>query len=133
MRISRRIIRVLPDYLALIAGVCLIDLSFPPSTFFSISWITDTEVDKAAHFAAYAFVGFLVLYRRRKISTSLLTAAVLIYIGGVIELMQSDAHRSTDIADFIANCLGVVFAGLVVALVQLCRESVQRRSMYSGI
>ena len=75
--------------------------------------------DKIAHFVLYAglclfwFMSFHVL----KSNSSLLLASLLsIAYGAVIEILQGvlSIHRTTDIFDLVANCLGVFAMSLVI-------------------
>jgi VanZ family protein len=77
--------------------------------------------DKIAHFVLYAglclfwFMSFHIL----KISSSLLLASLLsIVFGAVIEILQGvvSIHRTTDIFDLLANCLGVFAMSLIIQL-----------------
>jgi len=75
--------------------------------------------DKIAHFILYAglclfwFMSFHVL----KTKSSLLIASLLsIVFGGVIEILQGvlSIYRTTDIFDFVANCLGILTMALII-------------------
>lgn len=75
--------------------------------------------DKIAHFVLYAgfclfwFMSFHVL----KSKSSLLLAALLsIVFGAVIEILQGavSIHRTTDVFDLVANCLGIFTMALII-------------------
>ena len=75
--------------------------------------------DKIAHFILYAglclfwFMSFHVL----KTKSSFLIASLLsIVFGGVIEILQGvlSIYRTTDIFDFVANCLGILTMALII-------------------
>ena len=117
------------DIAAFFAGLAIVALSFVP-------WLVPTSLlslmggDKAGHFAAYAVVGALAMYRRRRLATALLTAGIILYLGGVIELLQGHFNRTTDLADFAANGLGLALAGVIVSLLRAGRRA--RRRTYSS-
>lgn len=80
-------------------------------------WIAATHIsDKTLHFAAYAMLAFLPVFgfrRRRGIPLAL----SMILLGIALEFGQRLVpSRSFELADMMANALGV-FAGVVVALV----------------
>ncbi len=115
------------DIAALFAGLAIVALSFIP-------WLIPSSLlsliggDKAGHFACYAVVGVLALYRRRRLASALLTAGIILYLGGVIELLQGHFNRTTDIADFAANGLGLALAGIIVSLLRSARRTRRRTS-----
>ena len=117
------------DIAALFAGLAIVALSFIP-------WLIPTSLlslmggDKAGHFACYAVVGVLAMYRRRRLATALLTAGIILYLGGVIELLQGQFNRTTDIADFVANGLGLALAGAIVTVLRSMRRA--RRRTFSS-
>ncbi len=133
MRNSKPFRKVMPDLLALGVAFTLIGLSLAPSSMISFAWLSGVGGDKLAHFASYALIGFLALYRRQKLSTSLLLAAVIVYAGGAIELIQAEFGRTPDLADFVANCLGVAVGGLAVAAVQLGRSQMGQKSTFHKV
>ncbi len=113
------------DIAALIAGLAIVAVSFA-------SWLIPPQLlslaggDKAGHFICYAVVGVLAMYRRRRLATALLTAGIILYLGGVIELLQGQFNRTTDIADFVANGLGLALAGIIVSLLRSLRRARRR-------
>ncbi len=117
------------DLAAFFVGLAIVALSFAPS-FISSSLLSLIGGDKAGHFACYALVGVLALYRRRRLSSALLTAGLILYLGGVIELLQGSFNRTTDLADFIANGLGLTLAGVIVSLMRSARRA--RRRTFSS-
>lgn len=128
MRYSRNKRLGWTDLAALLAGLAIIALSFI-SGLVPASWVGFIGGDKAGHFAAYAVVGVLALYRRRSLSTALLTAGVILYLGGMIELLQGQFNRTTDLADFAANGLGLALAGVLISLLRSARRSRRRSSV----
>ncbi len=120
------------DYAALGAGAVIVALSFlslpvaVPSHLVSF-----VGVDKIGHFACYAVVGVLAMYHRRRLSSALLTAGVIFYLSGVIEIVQGQFNRTTDLADFAANGLGLAFAGIVVTLLRSMRRA--RRRTFASV
>ena len=113
------------DVAALFAGIAIVALSFASGLI--PSWlVTLLGGDKAGHFACYAVVGVLALYRRRTLSSALLTAGIILYLGGVIELLQGEFNRTTDIADFAANGLGLALAGTITSLMRSARRGRRR-------
>lgn len=117
------------DIAALIAGLAIVALSLVP-WLIPHSLLSFIGGDKAGHFAAYAVVGALALYRRRRLSSALLTAGIILYLGGVIELLQGHFNRTTDIADFVANGLGLALAGIIVSLMRSTRRARRRTSAH---
>lgn len=130
MRYSRSKTLGWTDFAALLTGLAIVTLSFV-SGLIPSSWINMAGGDKVGHFAAYAVVGVLALYRRRSLSAALLTAGVILYLGGVIELLQGQFNRTTDLADFLANGLGLALAGIAVSLLRSARRSRRRSSVRS--
>ncbi|MEM8685692.1 MAG: hypothetical protein AAGF81_00070 [Pseudomonadota bacterium] len=120
------------DYAALGAGAVVIALSFlslpvsVPSHLFSF-----VGVDKVGHFACYAVVGVLAMYHRRRLSSALLTAGAILYLSGIIEIVQGQFNRTTDLADFVANGLGLALAGILVTLMRSMRRA-RRRTFASA-
>lgn len=118
------------DIAALIAGLAIIAMSFA-------SWLIPHHLvslaggDKAGHFICYAIVGVLAMYRRRRLASALLTAGIILYLGGVIELLQGHFNRTTDLADFVANGLGLALAGVIVSVLRAERRA--RRRTYASV
>ncbi len=113
------------DIAALIAGLAIVVLSFASGLI--PSWlVTGLGGDKVGHFGCYAVVGILALYRRRTLSSALLTAGIILYLGGVIELLQGEFNRTTDLADFAANGLGLALAGTITSLLRSARRGRRR-------
>ncbi|MCP5084150.1 MAG: hypothetical protein GY948_20890 [Alphaproteobacteria bacterium] len=117
------------DIAALCAGLAIVALSFIP-WLIPHSLLSFIGGDKAGHFAGYAVVGVLALYRRRRLASALLTAGIILYLGGVIELLQGHFNRNTDIADFAANGLGLALAGVIVSGLRSMRRSRRRTSAH---
>ncbi len=115
------------DLAAIGVSLSIIVLSLIPGALLS-SVVAFLGGDKAGHFIAYGLVGTLALYRRRSLSSALLTAAIILYMGGLIELVQDAFNRTTDLADFFANALGLSLAGIIVTLVRASRRSRRRTS-----
>ena len=75
--------------------------------------------DKIAHFILYAglcLFWFMSLYVLKAKSSLLIASLLSIVFGGVIEVLQGvvSIYRTTDIFDFVANCLGVLTIALVI-------------------
>ena len=75
--------------------------------------------DKIAHFILYAglcLFWFMSLYVLKTKSSLLIASLLSIVFGGVIEVLQGvvSIYRTTDIFDFVANCLGVLTIALVI-------------------
>lgn len=67
--------------------------------------------DKLAHFAAYAVLGALLAYGQARSRLAVLWAVALgVLVGALDELYQSTVPgRSAEVADWIADTLGVLF------------------------
>ena len=88
-----------------------------PGNSMPMRWIAVTHInDKTLHFAAYATLAFIPVFGfRRRHGIPLALSMVL--LGIALEFGQSLVpSRSFELADMMANALGV-FAGIVVALV----------------
>lgn len=91
-----------------------------------MGWIAATHInDKALHFGAYAVLAFLPVFgfgRRRGI----LLALSMVALGMALEFAQRLVpFRSFEVADMMANALGVS-TGIVLALVgQACMPVVE--------
>ena len=75
--------------------------------------------DKIVHFVLYAglcLFWFMSLYVLKTKSSLLIASLLSIVFGGVIEVLQGvvSIYRTTDIFDFVANCLGVLTIALVI-------------------
>ena len=75
--------------------------------------------DKIEHFVLYAglcLFWFMSLYVLKTKSSLLIASLLSIVFGGVIEVLQGvvSIYRTTDIFDFVANCLGVLTIALVI-------------------
>jgi VanZ family protein len=80
-------------------------------------WIAATHIgDKTLHFAAYALLAFLPVFgfkRRRGIAMAL----SMILLGAALEFAQRLVPgRSFEIADMVANALGVLAGGTLALL-----------------
>ena len=121
------------DLAALGAGLVVIALSFMPLPVSVPSQLLSiVGTDKLGHFACYAALGVLAMFRRRRLSSALLTAGVILYLGGVIEILQGQFNRTTDLADFAANGLGLAFAGMIVTLLRTMRRTRRRTFASAG-
>ncbi len=120
------------DAAAVGAGLVVIALSFlslPVSV--PAHLFTFVGVDKIGHFACYAVVGVLAMYHRRSLTGALLTAGAILYLSGVIEIVQGQFNRTTDLADFAANGLGLALAGILVTLMRSMRRA--RRRTFASV
>ena len=75
--------------------------------------------DKIAHFILYAglcLFWFMSLYVLKTKSSLLIASLLSIVFGGVIEILQGvlSIYRTTDIFDFVANCLGILTMALII-------------------
>ena len=75
--------------------------------------------DKIVHFVLYAglcLFWFMSLYVLKTKSSLLIASLLSIVFGGDIEVLQGvvSIYRTTDIFDFVANCLGVLTIALVI-------------------
>ncbi len=90
-------------------------------------------LDKLAHALAYGAITFLFLLSLRS-SLSLLSASLLLFAimsgGAIDELTQSFVNRTTSIADWFADVIGIIIA--LYAFVCLSRLK-QRVSLNGGI
>ena len=90
------------------------------------------QYDKVTHYGAYAGLAFLSLlaFERRR---GLAVALSMILLGAVIELLQHfSPGRTPDIADAIANTLGV-FSGIAVGLlVTGAYQGIRRSRQWRG-
>ncbi len=113
---SRRKMRLKrTDIVAFAIAAALAVLSFLPASWMPVGLFSLIGGDKAAHVVAYAVLGVFALYGRRRFATAFLTMIGILYFGGLIELFQADLKRTTDIADFAANGVGLAMASVVVA------------------
>ncbi|MEM7427714.1 MAG: VanZ family protein [Pseudomonadota bacterium] len=104
------------DAAALAAAVVLAVISLLPASWMPVTVFALVGGDKAAHILAYMVLGTFALYARRRFSTVFLTMISLLYFGGLIELLQEDFGRTSDIADLAANGVGLGLAGITVAV-----------------
>lgn len=75
--------------------------------------------DKIAHFVLYAglcLFWFMSLHVLKSKSSLFLASLLSILLGAVIEILQGvvSIHRTTDIFDLVANCLGVLTMALII-------------------
>lgn len=92
----------------LMAGVTI--LSLVP-----VSAMPDLHAsDKSLHFLAYAAIAGFAFLTPRTSRQSLVLFLAIISLGVVLELAQSQVHRTMEFGDILANTAGVV-AGFCVA------------------
>jgi len=75
--------------------------------------------DKIAHFILYAglcLFWFMSLHVLKAKSSLLIASLLSIVFGGVIEILQGvlSIYRTTEIFDFVANCLGILTMALII-------------------
>ncbi len=71
--------------------------------------------DKAEHFGAYAFLAMLPCIRENR-RVAIVLVAITGLVGGILELVQySLKYRSCELADLVANAVGIL-AGTLVGL-----------------
>ena len=100
------------DWLSVAAAVVITILSFLPR-----STAAGVPVnDLVNHFIAYAGLSSLALYNRRSVAAALFALALVIGLGGIIEIIQPYAGRAGELADFFANGLGAL-AGAVAVII----------------
>lgn len=121
MPIRGRLRHLLPDAIAVSAAVLVVVLSLTPFSV-SVDLALPVGVDKIGHFLSYSILGFCALYRRYTLKRSSVTAAAIVSLGAVIEIVQTVFDRTSDINDFFANCLGVAFAWIAVGLFRWVRQ-----------
>ena len=87
-----------------------------PGNSTAMHWVGATHInDKTLHFTAYAVLAFLPVFGF-KLRSGIPLAASMILLGVVLELAQRLVpFRSFEIADMMANAMGVL-AGMVLAL-----------------
>ena len=72
--------------------------------------------DKAAHFVAYTMLGVLAMFSFQRRIQAMPAAASMVLLGGLLELAQKYAPgRSPEVADEVANLLGVA-CGVLLAI-----------------
>lgn len=91
--------------LASIAIVLLLSFSNPLSNLGDY-----ISIDKIKHTAAYAVLGFVVLYGRKTATSSFLAAIALLGFGIAVEFLQPFFGRNADELDFVANVVGMAIA-----------------------
>jgi len=75
--------------------------------------------DKIAHFVLYAglcLFWFMSLHVLKSKSSLFFASLLSIAFGAVIEILQGvvSIHRTTDLFDLVANCLGVLTMALII-------------------
>ena len=88
-----------------------------PGNSVPMRWVGATHIgDKALHFTAYALLAFIPVFGYR-IRRGIAVAASMVVLGVVLEFAQRlIPFRSFEVADMMANALGVL-SGTVLALV----------------
>lgn len=121
MLIKGRLRRYLPDAMAAFAALFVVWVSLSP-----VSLPIDMEwpigVDKIGHFLCYFVLGFCSIYRRYTFRDSAVTAAAIVSLGGLIEMIQNLFGRTPDVNDFLANCAGVSLAWVAVVSIRRMRQ-----------
>ena len=114
---TRRTHSVLFEVLWLLALAATSTGELLPANGTPMRWIAATHInDKTLHFGAYALLAFIPVFGFRRRS-GIPLALSMIPLGIAIEYGQSlIPSRSFELADMVANALGVS-AGIVVALV----------------
>lgn len=116
----------LAAWLAALIGVVTGELS--PASSVLMRFVASTGVsDKLLHFGAYTLLAFIPVLAFR-LRTGLLCAVSMVALGVALEYAQRLVPgRSYEVADMIANTLGVV-AGLSVALLARAFAALARPS-----
>lgn len=83
--------------------------------------------DKLHHIAAYAVLATLSTFHRRRSSTILVIVIMIVLYGGLIEWVQPLVNRHGELADFLANCAGVVLGLGVMLLMTWLGEWLENR------
>lgn len=92
------------------------------------------DLDKAMHFSAFGALAAMVPFAAARTSRRLLLLAVLLAVGGSIEILQEFVPgRSASILDFAADTAGLVTGGLVgLWLYSYLPEPLRKRFIPSG-
>ncbi len=76
--------------------------------------------DKIHHIAAYALLAVLATVHRRTYLTIFVVVICIVVYGGLIEWFQPLVNRHGELADFVANCAGVLLGvGIMVSMTWL--------------
>ena len=102
------------DIVAAFLALVLVVISFLSASWLPVHLFNWLGGDKFAHIFAYAILGVFALYARKRFGTAFLTALSLLYLSGVVELIQAELGRSTDVMDLAANGIGLAISGTIV-------------------
>lgn len=92
------------DYLAAVWCMAIIYGSLLP-----LPELTEMPgTDKAHHLIGYGVLAFLATWNRRTPASWLTITALIILLGGVIELVQPYVNRYGELTDFAANTIGAL-------------------------
>jgi VanZ family protein len=113
---TQNIKRIIPAILW--SGIIFFLCFLPGSTLPKEDWLDKIYFDKIVHATLYFILFFLVMYGINKASFSfkqqlIVASTVCVLQGMLIEFVQGSSfiqHRSFDVYDIVANCVGVVFA-----------------------
>ena len=123
MKILRKMPLKRTDIVAGVIALSLAVLSLMPASWMPASLIALIGGDKVAHVIAYAALGVFALYGRRRFATAFLTGISLLYFGGLLELFQADVGRTSDIADLIANGIGLAIGGMIAGVWKILTDA----------
>lgn len=127
MKSLRKIRLKRTDIVAVFITVALAVLSLVPVSWMPVSLFAYIGGDKAAHVIAYAALGVFALYARRRFATAFLTGISLLYFGGLLELFQADVGRTSDVADLVANGIGLAIGGMIAGTWKLLSDAPRAR------
>lgn len=82
-----------------------------------------TAIDKIEHFAAYAVMAFLFRFylsysRIRRSRSILIVIVVMLFTGGLIEILQGYTGRQPEAADLLADAAGAAAGSLISLFLQ---------------
>ena len=114
---ANHLMAVHADWLALAAAAVITILSFLPR-----STAAGVPVnDLVNHFIAYAGLSGLAFYRRETVVTGVAALALVIGLGGIIEIVQPHFGRAGEINDFAANGFGALAGAAAVTIIRRFR------------
>ena len=111
---ATRLMAAHADRLAVAVAMVITVLSFLPRT-------TATGVpvnDLVNHFVAYCVLASLALYRRTTFKNGMTVFAMVVALGGIIEVIQPYFGRAGELNDFAANGLGALIGAILVLVLR---------------
>jgi len=108
----------IPIYLYIIGIFAL--SSIPPSSIPDVK--TQLPMDKIVHFLEYGIFGILVFrvihLKKKVIESATISIFIVAALGAIDESYQTLTHRTTDVKDWITDCLGAALfiIGFIICL-----------------